>query len=94
MSRAVQAGTCHIAPDVLDTGRPFRHVVSCPYCITPFDLFAAQWCPHEGEQRSKLCPRCARCVCDLPAYRDERSWVDAPAAFRRRGFGRLFIGYI
>jgi hypothetical protein len=43
---------------------------------------------------SKICPACRRCLCDHPAYQEPNFWKDAPAAFRQRGFQRLFLYYL
>lgn len=71
------------------------HPVCCPYCRRTFDLFAAQWCTHlAGGQPSKRCPQCDRCLCEHPAYEEPHFWTEAPPAFRRRGFDRLFAFYL
>ena len=70
------------------------HLVCCPYCRTRFDLFAAAWCEHQGVELSKLCPSCRRCVCEHPAYAEPLFWKDAPTAFQKRGFRRLFMFYL
>jgi hypothetical protein len=67
--------------------------VGCPYCAKAFDLFAAAWCTNPNE-RSKVCPHCGRCVCGHPAYQEPLFWKDAPLAFRRHGFLRLFLLYL
>jgi predicted amidophosphoribosyltransferase len=69
------------------------HSIQCPYCAHRFDLFSARWCPHLREP-SKICPNCARCLCEHPAYRNPHYWSDAPLGFRRRGFQRLFLFYV
>lgn len=72
-----------------------RHDVKCPYCSETFELFGARWCSHWPVRRqSKRCPRCMRCLCDHPFYKDPRMWMDAPGAFRKRGFPRLFLLYL
>jgi hypothetical protein len=70
------------------------HYVPCPLCQREFDLFAAVWCAHVGDEPSKVCPSCARCVCEHPAYAEPNFWKDAPTAFRQRGFQRLFLYYL
>jgi hypothetical protein len=72
------------------------HLVCCPYCRAEFDLFAAPWCEHQGAaiDASKTCPRCRRCLCGHPAYAEPLFWKEAPAAFRERGFQRLFLFYL
>jgi len=70
-----------------------RHEVRCPLCRFGFDLFAARWCEHSGES-SKVCPSCRSCVCLLPEYREPKLWKQAPLAFRKRGFRRLFVHYL
>ncbi|MEO8601757.1 MAG: hypothetical protein ABI629_04180 [bacterium] len=70
------------------------HSVPCPLCQREFDLFAAVWCPHAADEPSKTCPHCQRCACDHPAYGEPNFWKDAPAAFRQRGFQRLFLYYL
>jgi hypothetical protein len=70
------------------------HQVPCPLCQREFDLFAAVWCAHAGDEPSKLCPNCQRCVCDHPAYAEPNFWKEAPPAFRQRGFQRLFLYYL
>jgi hypothetical protein len=72
-----------------------RHDVKCPYCSEKFELFSAKWCSHwpVGAQ-SKQCPRCMRCLCRHPSYKNPRMWMDAPGAFRKRGFPRLFLLYL
>lgn len=74
--------------------RDVCHVVRCPYCGDGFDLFTAAWCTHQGDQPSKLCPACDRCVCDHPAYGDPLFWKSAPSGFQERGFQRLFLFYL
>jgi hypothetical protein len=69
------------------------HSVVCPYCATAFDLFAAPWCLHYQEP-SKLCPSCERCLCEHPAYGEPHFWKQAPTAFLRHGFKRLFLFYL
>jgi hypothetical protein len=71
-----------------------HHRVSCPYCNTRFDLFAATWCEHLENEPSKVCPGCRRCLCGHPAYAEPLFWKDAPAAFQAEGFRRLFLFYI
>jgi hypothetical protein len=73
---------------------PRAHPVRCIHCGGGFDLFAAPWCSHPAKTRSKRCPSCGRCVCAHPAYGDARLWADAPGAFRRHGFNRLFVFYL
>jgi len=70
------------------------HIVRCPYCAAEFDLFAARWCAHQGGDASKVCPHCTRCLCEHPAYEEPHFWKEAPEAFRRRGFQRLFLFYL
>ena len=69
-----------------------QHKVHCPSCSNEFDLFAAAWCEHL--QPSKRCPHCQRCACGDPDYQEPRLWKEAPLAFRKRGFQRLFVRYI
>jgi hypothetical protein len=71
-----------------------RHDVRCPICTVRFDLFEASWCNHAGDESSKVCPHCRNCACSLPEYREPRLWKQAPSAFRKRGFRRLFVGYL
>jgi hypothetical protein len=73
-----------------DTG----HRVVCVYCSESFDLFAASWCTHAVVQRSKICPRCARCLCWHPGYDEARCWHVASPSFQKHGFKRLFILYL
>lgn len=68
-------------------------MVHCPGCRSAFDLFAAAWCDHR-EPRSKICPRCGACFCALPSYGEPALWKDAPGAFRREGFEKIFVGYL
>ena len=82
------------ASSVTDSNRPApAHLVVCPYCACPFDLFAARWCSHYQEP-SKRCSSCDRCLCEHPAYREPHFWKPAPVAFQRRGFTRLFLFYL
>jgi hypothetical protein len=74
--------------------RRVRHPVTCPYCTTEFDLFAASWCEHEEPEASKRCPNCDLCLCAHPAYAEPHFWKDAPEAFHQRGFRRLFLFYL
>lgn len=76
-----------------DRGAAAAHTVVCPYCATPFDLFDAAWCAHVNEP-SKVCPRCDRCLCQHPAYQEPHFWKEAPLAFQRHGFQRLFLYYL
>jgi hypothetical protein len=69
------------------------HEVRCPLCASRFDLFAAAWCDHSDEA-SKVCPHCGCCLCDLPEYREPGLWKQAPLAFQRRGFRRIFVRYL
>ena len=70
------------------------HIVSCPYCVNRFDLFAAAWCADDVQEPSKLCPACGRCLCRHPQYGEPHFWKDAPSIFRRHGFRRLFLLYL
>lgn len=70
------------------------HPVPCPYCACAFDLFAAAWCEHWEIHASKVCPHCARCACAHPAYLEPHFWKDAPGAFVKQGFSRLFLFYL
>ena len=70
------------------------HRVCCPYCQGTFNLFAARWCAHLEGEPSKVCPSCARCLCEHPAYGEHHFWKEAPLAFQRRGFNRLFLFYL
>jgi predicted amidophosphoribosyltransferase len=69
------------------------HVVVCPYCAREFELFGAAWCRDEGEP-SKVCAHCGRCLCRHPPYQEPHFWKDAPLAFQRQGFQRLFLFYL
>jgi len=69
------------------------HRITCQYCSQRFELFEAVWCPHL-DAPSKTCPHCGHRLCGHPAYREPRYWKDAPLAFRRRGFQRLFLFYV
>ncbi len=69
-----------------------NHHVRCPTCTEGFDLFAEPWCGHAN--RSKRCPHCGQCACTDPDYLEPRLWKDAPPAFRKRGFQRLFVRYL
>lgn len=71
-----------------------QHVVLCVYCENQFDLFAAAWCEHQELEPSKICPFCAQCVCQHPAYAEPHFWKQAPIAFERQGFRRLFLFYL
>jgi hypothetical protein len=70
------------------------HDVRCPVCAVRFDLFEASWCDHAGRESSKICPHCRNCACRLAEYREPRLWKQAPPAFRKRGFRRLFVAYL
>ena len=71
------------------------HSVGCIYCQGVFDLFGATWCNHTGSPHlSKMCPHCAHCLCDHPMYGNTDMWKDAPAAFQRQGFRKLFVLYL
>ncbi len=69
------------------------HPVVCAYCAREFDLFAARWCA-DSRTPSKICPHCGRCMCQHPAYQEPHFWKEAPVAFQRRGFDRLFLFYL
>ena len=71
-----------------------NHVIRCPLCSFGFDLFAAAWCDHVEGESSKVCPHCGRCLCQLPDYREPKLWKQAPLAFRKQGFRRLFVRYL
>jgi hypothetical protein len=72
-----------------------EHLIRCVYCHGAFDLFAARWCAHDGGPHpSKICLACERCLCLHPSYKDDFFWKDAPPAFRRNGFRKLFLIYI
>ncbi len=73
---------------------PSIHLVCCPYCQRRFNLFAASWCPHQEGEPSKVCPYCDSCLCEHPAYSEPHFWTEAPPAFQKRGFGRLFLFYL
>lgn len=73
---------------------PASCLVCCPYCVQQFELFAASWCEHQAGEASKVCLSCRRCLCDHPAYTEPHFWKDAPAAFQRQGFRRLFLFYL
>lgn len=70
------------------------HWSPCPMCHESFDLFAAPWCEHFEHEPSKVCPSCGTCSCDHPAYGEPGFWREAPAAFRDKGFERLFLLYL
>ena len=70
------------------------HPVHCPICHEPFDLFASAWCGHATPEATKLCPSCGKCVCEEPGYSNPTFWTDAPGAFQKIGFSRLFLLYI
>jgi predicted amidophosphoribosyltransferase len=70
------------------------HEVRCPFCSARFDLFEARWCEHAGQESSKVCPECGKCLCRLPDYKEPRLWKQAPLAFRKRGFRRIFVRYL
>jgi hypothetical protein len=70
------------------------HEVRCPHCRELFDLFSAVWCGASDNEPSKMCPHCDRCACELPAYGEPHFWKDAPTAFQKRGFRRLFLYYL
>lgn len=70
------------------------HEVLCPRCGEQFDLFSAVWCGATVNEPSKVCPQCGQCACDLPAYSEPHFWKDAPMAFQKRGFRRLFLYYL
>jgi uncharacterized Zn-finger protein len=70
------------------------HEVRCPFCSARFDLFEAAWCEHADEESSKVCPHCQSCLCRLPDYKEPHLWKQAPLAFRRRGFRRIFVRYL
>ena len=69
-----------------------RHDVRCPTCAREFDLFESTWCGHRTP--SKRCPHCGECVCGDPDYHEPKLWKEAPLAFRKRGFQRLFVRYL
>ncbi len=71
-----------------------RHNVVCPYCRNPFDVFTADWCTDPLDEPSKICPHCGRCLCQHPAYQEPHFWKEAPLAFQRQGFQRLFLFYL
>jgi hypothetical protein len=71
------------------------HRIGCIYCHGPFDLFGADWCTHRHSPHlSKVCPHCRRCLCDHPMYREKDLWKEAPAAFQRHGFRKMFVLYM
>ena len=70
-----------------------QHLVTCRSCGERFDLFGADWCAH-GDQPSKVCPGCLECFCGLPAYRQPSMWKIAPLGFQKRGFQKIFVGYL
>ena len=70
------------------------HMVQCPHCREEFDLFGAVWCGESNGEPSKICPECNRCACELPAYAEPHFWKDAPMAFQKQGFRRLFLYYL
>jgi hypothetical protein len=70
------------------------HEVRCPHCGAQFDLFGAVWCGAADNEPSKICPKCSRCACELPAYGEPHFWKEAPLAFQKRGFRRLFLYYL
>jgi hypothetical protein len=71
-----------------------QHEVGCLYCTRRFDLFAAAWCAHQNAEASKICPQCARSVCEHPAYSEPHFWKEAPPVFQHQGFRRLFLLYL
>jgi hypothetical protein len=74
-----------------------QHVVRCAYCGGSFDLLSAGWCEHQGghaAHASKVCPWCQMCACLHPLYDDPNSWAEAPLAFQKHGFRKLFLLYI
>jgi hypothetical protein len=70
-----------------------KHVIECRTCRRDFDLFAAMWCRH-ASRPSKVCPECGSCFCGLPAYAHPSMWKQAPPAFRKQGFDRIFVEYL
>jgi hypothetical protein len=71
------------------------HLVRCVFCFHPFDLFSARWCGHPDEPHcSKVCPGCGQCLCRHPSYKDPYFWKEAPLAFQKNGFRRLFLLYM
>jgi len=89
-------GAAPLVSDHIDTEHTDKrvHLVSCPYCFKDFDLFSASWCAHQLGEPSKVCPQCASCVCEHPAYAEPHFWKEAPPVFRRHGFERLFLFYL
>ena len=68
-------------------------VVACIYCPEKFRLVHADWCAHEPDPPSKICPRCRRCLCNHPMYHWQHLWHEAPAPLQRHGFKLLFVLY-
>jgi len=77
-----------------DSTTSAEHPVTCTYCRKRFDLFAAAWCDHFDFELSKICPHCQNCLCAHPVYREPHFWKEAPPAFRKRGFRKLFLLYM
>lgn len=73
---------------------PPEHTVRCPICLGEYDLFSAPWCEHWEDEPSKVCLRCGSCLCGHPGYSEPLFWKDAPVAFQKQGFRRLFLLYL
>lgn len=54
-----------------------RHPVFCPYCATPFDLFARLGVRMRRSLRT--CVRTVHGACQHPAYQEPHFWKQAPA---------------
>jgi hypothetical protein len=70
-----------------------QHMIECRACRSRFDLFAAEWC-HHADVPSKVCPACHECFCSLPSYHQPSMWKAAPLGFQKRGFQKIFVGYL
>jgi CheY-like chemotaxis protein len=54
--------------------------VPCHACGNTFDAASAEWCSCLWQERSFVCPHCARCFCRAPLAYRQKFWRDAPQA--------------
>ena len=52
--------------------------VACHACGNAFDAAQAEWCNCLWQERSFVCPHCAKCFCKAPLAYRQKFWREAP----------------
>jgi CheY-like chemotaxis protein len=59
-------------------GNSATYEVACHACANPFDAGSAEWCTCLWQERSLVCPHCAKCFCKAPLSYRQKFWREAP----------------